>query len=186
MDASTLVDEIQARGASIRTEDGRLLVRNDEALPDELRAAIRELKPALLELLYYREIESGARQPDYILPSGIPVFIPPGMASYSEGVQVSDCRTPAPWSATPNPFPPILDEYRDIIELADCGELYQEDASLVLTAAREIALLAPTEAHAEKLSKTRRGCVIRLLLDISEVEHRENQRAAQSAMVLKP
>jgi len=51
MNEVLLLRELQQRGAIVEIEDGKLYVEPASALNDELRAAIRRLKPKLLALL---------------------------------------------------------------------------------------------------------------------------------------
>lgn len=46
-----LIQEIESRGAAIRADEGKIKVSNDDALNNDLRAAIRHHKPQLLAIL---------------------------------------------------------------------------------------------------------------------------------------
>lgn len=69
MTAPDLINRLAARGVSVRIDAGLLRVRPAAAIPADLRAALLELKPKLLELLQSgagdrREYSDRARRGD--------------------------------------------------------------------------------------------------------------------------
>jgi hypothetical protein len=187
MDAPTLKAEIETRGASIRAEAGRLLVRNDGALSEELRASIRESKPALLDLLSTSVAPSLRSTDDLVFDEELQLcrfgpWIAPiyDLASEYEHHWNSKPKSePRPLPTLPDPLPPMLKGAEGILDRAVNGELEHRDASLVLTAAVEIARMAPTEEIAERLSKTRRGCVVQLMADIAMIDFKYTALASK-------
>jgi hypothetical protein len=68
----TLIKEIEARGASIRADEGALKVANDDALTDALRGEIRAHKAELLTLLQHGNAFADQTEPQSAqLPSDL-------------------------------------------------------------------------------------------------------------------
>jgi hypothetical protein len=71
LNATALLATLRERGASVRADGDRLKVKNDAALTDSDRAAIRHHKAAILELLELLARESASREEKVRLNSGV-------------------------------------------------------------------------------------------------------------------
>lgn len=90
----TLIKEIEARGASIRADEGALKVANDDALTDALRGEIRAHKAELLALLQHGNPFADQAEPEPqpaqlpepapFIPANAFVFVPANPKSVAQ------------------------------------------------------------------------------------------------------
>jgi hypothetical protein len=172
MNAPMLLETLQASGVLLEARGDRLHIEAPQGtLNDEMLDQVRQSKAELLALLSAPQEADGRIHSDpFIMPTDAT------MGAHWKDEQ-EQRPTHVPLLSLPDPLPPVLEDAAVIIGMAQRGELERRDASLVLTAAIDIARIGPTEETAERLPNPIPDGWISLMLDISEVEYRYNPHA---------